>query len=108
MFSLYKKYNKEKVRILVKKVNASHILVKTEEQAKVALYDVKNGKKFEDVAKAISLCPSKKNGGSLGWFSHGQMVKEFEVACFNGKKGDIVGPVKTQFGYHIIKIDDTE
>ena len=92
----------------MKKVNASHILVKTEQEAKVALYEVKNGKKFEDVAKAISLCPSKRNGGSLGWFGRCQMVKEFEDTCFKGKKGDITGPVKTQFGYHIIRIDDTE
>lgn len=92
----------------MKKVNASHILVKTEQEAKVALYDVKNGKTFEEVAKKISLCPSGKKGGSLGWFSRGQMVKEFEDACFKGKKGDIVGPIKTQFGYHLIKIDDVE
>jgi peptidyl-prolyl cis-trans isomerase C len=92
----------------MKKVNASHILVKIEENAKVVLYDVKHGKKFEDVAKSISICPSGKRGGNLGWFGKGQMVKEFETACFSGKKGDIVGPVKTQFGYHIIRIDDTE
>ena len=93
---------------MAKKVNASHILVKTEQEANVALYDVRHGKSFEDVAKKISLCPSGKRGGSLGWFGKGQMVKEFENACFGGKKGDIVGPVKTQFGYHIIRIDDTE
>ena len=92
----------------MKKVNASHILVKTEQEAKVALYDVKNGKSFGDVAKAVSLCPSKRNGGSLGWFGRGQMVKEFEDACFKAKKGDIIGPVKTQFGYHIMRIDDAE
>ncbi len=92
----------------MKRVNASHILVKTEESARVALYDVKNGKKFEEVAKSVSICPSGKKGGNLGWFGKGQMVKEFETACFNGKKGEIIGPVKTQFGFHIIKIEDSE
>ena len=90
------------------KVNASHILVKTEQEANVALYDITHGGKFEDIAAKISLCPSKKKGGSLGWFSRGQMAKEFEQACFSHKKGDLVGPVKTQFGWHIIRIDDVK
>lgn len=94
----------------MKEVNASHILVKTEEQAKVALYDVKNGKEFGDVARKISTCPSGKKGGNLGWFTKGRMVKEFENACFgsNVKKGDIIGPVRTQFGFHLIKIEDVK
>lgn len=87
-------------------VNASHILLKTEQEANVALYDVTHGKRFEDTAMEISLCPSKKRGGNLGWFKRGQMVKEFENACFNGSKGAILGPVRTQFGYHIIRIED--
>ena len=77
---------------MAKKVNASHILVKTEQEALVVSYDVTHGKDFAEVAKEKSLCPSKKNGGNL--------------ACFIAKKGDIVGPVKTQFGYHIIRIED--
>ena len=89
-------------------VNASHILLKTEQDAKVALYDVTHGKRFEDVAMEKSLCPSRKKGGNLGWFKRGQMVKEFENACFNGSKGGILGPVKTQFGYHIIRIEDVK
>lgn len=91
-----------------KKVSASHILVKTEEEAKVISYDVKYGKDFAEVAKEKSLCPSGKKGGDLGWFARGQMVKEFENACFNPKtrKGDILGPIKTQFGWHIIKVND--
>lgn len=91
---------------MVKKVNASHILVKTEEEAREISYDVTHGKSFEDVAKEKSLCPSGKKGGNLGWFGRGQMVKEFEQACFDAKKGDIIGPVKTEFGYHIIKVND--
>ena len=92
---------------MVSKVNASHILVKTEQEANVALYDVTHGKFFEDVAKAISLCPSKKQGGNLGWFSRGQMVKEFENAAFSLKKGEVSKPVKTQFGWHVIKLNDS-
>lgn len=93
-----------------RKVNASHILVKSEEDARVIAYDVKHGKDFAQVAMDKSICPSKKKGGNLGWFARGQMVKEFEDACFapNVKKGDILGPVKSQFGYHIIKIDDIQ
>jgi len=88
------------------KINASHILVKTETEALAMLTYMKQGKSFEELARERSLCPSGKKGGSLGWFSRGQMVKEFENACFSGKKGQVVGPVKTQFGYHLIRIDD--
>ena len=88
------------------KINASHILVKTEQEANVVLYDVTHGKNFEDVAKQVSLCPSGKKGGNLGWFGKGQMVKEFENAAFSLKKGDISRPVKTQFGWHVIRMED--
>ena len=88
------------------KLNASHILVKTEPEANVVYYDVTHGKGFEEVAKEKSLCPSKKKGGSLGWFGRNQMVKEFETAAFSLKKGEISKPVKTQFGLHIIRVDD--
>ena len=91
---------------MANKANASHILVKTEQEAKVILYDVTHGKDFKEVAMQKSLCPSKKKGGSLGWFGRGQMVKEFEDACFKSSKGAIVGPVKTKFGWHVIKVDD--
>jgi len=93
---------------MTSKVNASHILVKTETEALACLTYMRQGKSFEDLAKEKSFCPSGKKGGSLGWFGRGQMVKEFENAAFSGKKGQIVGPVKTQFGYHIIKINDLE
>ena len=88
------------------KINASHILVKTEQEANVAFYDVTHGKAFEDVAKSVSICPSAKKGGSLGWFGRGLMVKEFENAAFSLKKGEISKPVKSQFGWHIIKVND--
>ncbi len=90
------------------KVNASHILLKTETEAFACLTYLKQGKTFEELAKERSLCPSGKKGGSLGWFSRGQMVREFDNVAFSGKKGAIIGPVKTQFGYHIIRINDTD
>lgn len=85
-------------------INASHILVKTEKEAKEILEELKKGKSFESLASR-SFCPSSKNGGKLGWFGKGMMVKEFEDACFAAKKGDIL-EVKTEFGYHIIKINE--
>ncbi len=67
------------------------------------------GKDFSDLAKTYSMEPgASKSGGELGWFTRGRMVKEFEDACFNAKAGDVVGPVVTQFGYHIIKIEETK
>ena len=93
---------------MVKRVNASHILVKTEEEALSILFDLKRGKSFEELAKAKSVCPSSKNGGSLGWFGKGQMVKEFENTAFSLQKGELSRPVKTQFGWHIIKVNDVE
>jgi len=85
-----------------KRVEASHILVKTESEANVASYDLQHGKSFEDVAKSISICPSGKKGGNLGWFGKGQMIKEFEQAAFAMEKGQISKPIKTQFwlAYH--------
>ena len=67
---------------------------------------VSGGKAFEDVAKESSTCPSGANGGDLGEFGKGQMVKEFEDAAFAAEIGHVVGPVKTQFGYHLIKVED--
>ena len=89
----------------VKSVNASHILLNKEKDADNILARLDKGENFEDLAKRFSKCPSKSKGGSLGWFKKGEMVPEFEKACFEGKKGDIV-KVKTEFGYHIIKIVD--
>jgi peptidyl-prolyl cis-trans isomerase C len=91
---------------MVTEVRASHILVKDETKARDLLLQVKSGKSFEELAKKNSTCPSGKNGGDLGWFTRGRMVKPFSDAAFAGKKGDVVGPVKTEFGYHVIKIVD--
>ena len=88
-------------------VNASHILVKTEEEAISVLGEIKEGKiSFEDAAKKYSSCPSKDNGGNLGDFGKGQMVPEFDKAVFEMEVGAITDtPVKTQFGYHLIKLN---
>lgn len=87
-------------------VQASHILVDTEEKAYEILEDITDGLSFEDAAKQYSSCPSKQEGGSLGQFGKGQMVKEFEDAVFSMNVGQISAPVKTQFGYHIIKLTE--
>ncbi|MBN2733443.1 MAG: peptidylprolyl isomerase [Methanomicrobiaceae archaeon] len=90
------------------KVRASHILVKTEAEAKDILSKINAGDNFEALAKKFSTCPSGRKGGDLGMFGKGMMVKEFEDASFKAKAGDVVGPVKTQFGYHIIKVTETK
>ena len=88
-------------------VSASHILVDSEELAKEFIAKIKSGEvKFEDAAKEFSSCPSGKAGGSLGEFGRGQMVPEFDSAVFSMQVGEISSePVKTQFGYHLIRLD---
>ncbi len=86
-------------------VSASHILVDSEDKAKEILADIEAGKvSFEDAARQNSSCPSGQNGGALGEFTKGQMVPEFDKAVFEMTVGEISKPVKTQFGYHIIKL----
>ena len=85
------------------KVHCAHILVKSEKDAKEVLEKLKRGQKFSAIAKSVSLCPSKKNGGDLGFFTRGKMVKEFEKAAFALNKGETSAIIKTQFGYHLIK-----
>lgn len=87
-------------------VQAKHILVDAEDKCNEILEMITKGEKsFEDAAKELSTCPSGQKGGDLGSFSRGQMVKEFEDAAFAAEIGHIVGPVKTQFGYHLIKVE---
>ena len=89
--------------------NAKHILVDSEEKANEILAQIKAGDvTFEDAARANSTCPSKDAGGDLGTFTRGQMVPEFEEAVFNMKNGEVSGPVKTQFGYHLIKLENLQ
>lgn len=88
-------------------VTAKHILMATEEEILSVKEKIESGTKtFEEAAKEYSTCPSGKSGGSLGTFGKGQMVKEFEEASFTGELNTIIGPVKTQFGYHLIWVDD--
>lgn len=82
---------------------ASHILVKEKGLATQVLKRLKQGARFEELAKDFSTCPSKSKGGDLGWFGPGKMVKPFEEAVVKLRRGKISGVVKTQFGYHIIK-----
>lgn len=99
-------YEENKDKFGSETVKASHILVDSEEKAKEILADIEAGKiTFEDAAKEYSSCPSKAEGGSLGEFGHGQMVPEFDEACFSMQVGETRGPVKTQFGYHLIRLD---
>lgn len=87
-------------------VSASHILVDSEEMANDLLAKIRDGEiSFADAAAAHSSCPSAKNGGSLGEFGRGQMVPEFDEACFSMQVGELRGPIKTQFGYHLIRLD---
>ena len=87
-------------------VNASHILVDSEDKANEILASIHAGEiTFEDAAKAHSSCPSSQQGGNLGDFGRGQMVPEFDTACFEMAEGEVRGPVKTQFGYHIIRLN---
>ncbi len=87
-------------------VDASHILVDSEDKANEILASINDGKiTFEDAAKEYSSCPSKEKGGNLGEFGRGQMVPEFDTAVFDMEVGEVKGPVQTQFGYHLIKLN---
>jgi len=88
-------------------VSARHILVDTEEKAKELKEKIKNGADFAQLAKEFSKDPgSKDDGGNLGYFGHGQMVPQFEDVVFKLQKGEVSDPVKTEFGWHLIKIED--
>ena len=91
----------------VEEVRARHILVKTEDEAKTVIKELGEGKDFAELAKAKSTDPNKSDGGDLGYFKKGMMVPEFETAVFAMNKGDVTKePVKTQFGFHVIKVED--
>lgn len=85
---------------------ASHILLETEEAANEVLQMLKDGGDFAELAKEKSTGPSGPNGGDLGWFGRGAMVPEFDQAVADMTVGEFVGPVKTQFGYHLIRLND--
>ena len=83
-------------------IHCAHILVKEEKDAIQILKELDSGKEFSELARQ-SLCPSGREGGDLGSFGKGQMVPEFEKAAFDLKPGEISRPVRTEFGWHIIK-----
>ncbi len=92
---------------MVTEVRASHILVATEKEANELKSGVERGESFAALAKQYSKCPSGQEGGDLGWFGRGVMVKSFEDAVFSAGKDLVAGPIKTQFGYHLVLVTDT-
>ncbi|HBM15100.1 MAG TPA: peptidylprolyl isomerase [Lentisphaeria bacterium] len=88
----------------MKKATARHILVSSKEICNELKKDIEKGADFADIARDFSECPSSSSGGDLGEFNEGEMVKEFNKAVFKGEIGKLIGPVKTQFGYHLIEV----
>ena len=86
------------------KASARHILVKTEEACIDLKSKIEGGADFADMAKQHSECPSGNDGGGLGEFSPGQMVPEFDKVVFSAPLNEVQGPVKTQFGYHLLEV----
>ena len=83
---------------------ARHILVDNETKCSELKSEIEGGEDFSDVAKTNSACPSSAQGGDLGKFGPGQMVPEFDKAVFSGDVGVVYGPIKTQFGYHLLEV----
>jgi peptidyl-prolyl cis-trans isomerase C len=83
---------------------ARHILVESEEDCVSLKKEIEDGIDFAEAAKQHSKCPSGQQGGALGEFSPGQMVREFDQVVFNDEVGKVLGPVQTQFGFHLIEI----
>jgi len=88
------------------RASARHILVKTEDECNDLKNQIADGASFGEVAAQHSLCPSGKQGGELGEFGPGQMVEEFDTVVFSAPVGEVQGPVKTQFGYHLLEVTD--
>ncbi|MEQ1632464.1 MAG: peptidylprolyl isomerase [Planctomycetota bacterium] len=86
------------------RASARHILVKSEQACLDLKQQIEKGADFAALAKIHSTCPSGQKGGALGEFGPGQMVKEFDTVVFNAEVGKVHGPVKTQFGYHLLEI----
>ena len=89
-----------------KEIDAQHILVEDEETANEVVKKIDKDEDFEELAKEYSSDGSAEDGGNLGYFSVGDMVPEFEEAAYNMKEGDVSDPVQSQFGFHIIKVND--
>lgn len=86
------------------KATARHILVDTQEKCQTLKDEITGGANFEDLAKEHSSCPSGQKGGDLGEFGPGMMVREFDEVVFSADVGTVQGPVKTQFGYHLLEV----
>lgn len=86
------------------RATARHILVESEARCEELKQQIDSGTDFAEVAKAHSTCPSGRSGGDLGEFGRGQMVKEFDEVVFKGDLNTVHGPVKTQFGYHLLEV----
>jgi peptidyl-prolyl cis-trans isomerase C len=86
------------------RASARHILVDSEEKCNEIKAKIEGGTEFAEMARNFSSCPSGKQGGALGEFGPGQMVKEFDDVVFNGEINKVLGPVKTQFGYHLLEV----
>jgi peptidyl-prolyl cis-trans isomerase C len=86
--------------------SARHILVDSEEVCLELKAEIEGGADFADVARQHSSCPSGRQGGELGTFGPGQMVKEFDEVVFSGELNTVLGPVKTQFGYHLLEVTE--
>ncbi|MBC3339694.1 peptidylprolyl isomerase [Pseudomonas [fluorescens] ATCC 17400] len=86
------------------KATARHILVATEDKCNELKAQIEGGADFAEIAKANSSCPSSRDGGNLGSFGPGQMVKEFDNVVFSAPVNTVQGPVKTQFGYHLLEV----
>ena len=86
------------------RATARHILVASREVCEDLKKEIEGGADFADCARKHSLCPSRNQGGALGEFGPGQMVKEFDQAVFTGEVGKVLGPIQTQFGYHLLEV----
>jgi peptidyl-prolyl cis-trans isomerase C len=86
--------------------SARHILVETETECQNLIDQIEEGADFAQLAAAHSKCPSGQRGGELGTFGRGQMVPEFDKVVFEGEIGKPLGPVKTQFGYHVVEVTE--
>ncbi len=86
------------------RAKARHILVDTEQQCQALKSEIEGGADFADIARQHSKCPSGREGGDLGEFGRGQMVREFDEVVFSAALNTVQGPVKTQFGYHLLEI----
>jgi peptidyl-prolyl cis-trans isomerase C len=105
--ALHKLYDEATKQMTAEKeVRARHILVETEDEAKAVLAEIKKGGDFAELAKTKSKDPGAADGGDLGYFTKEQMVPEFAEVAFKLDKGQISDPVKTQFGWHVIKVED--